>query len=171
MTLEQLNILSAEQFVELLGGIYEHSPWVAAGVLAQRPFESPEALAAAMAAVVADADESVQMILIRAHPELGGRLRVAKTLTPASRDEQRGAGLDQCSAEEFATLQSLNSAYQQRFGFPFIVAVKGHSRESIIAAMRNRMENDVQTEKAEALEQIDRIAGFRLTALLTADPA
>ncbi len=165
MDFAELNVMPAERFVEALGGIYEHSPWVAEAVLSQRPFAALDDLASAMAAAVAVAGADAQLRLIRAHPELGARLRIAE-LTDASRAEQHGAGLDQCSPEEFATLQHLNAAYGERFGFPFILAVKGHSRDSIIASMRARLNNDADAERVEALKQIDRIARFRLEAQL-----
>lgn len=161
MDLAELNAMPAERFVEALGGIYEHSPWVAEAVLSQRPFATLDDLARAMAAAVAAAGDDAQLRLIRAHPELGARLRIAE-LTDASRAEQQGAGLDQCTAAEFAALQQLNAAYGERFGFPFILAVKGHSRDSIIAAMRARLDNDADAERREALKQIDLIARYRL---------
>ena len=165
MELAALNGMSAERFVEALGGIYEHSPWVPAAVVDQRPFAGLPQLTAALAAAVANAGPAAQLALIRAHPELGSRLKVAEVLTAASAAEQQGAGLDQCSSEEYAALTQLNADYQRRFGFPFILAVKGHNRQSIIAAMRERLDHDPATERAEALRQIDRIAGFRLAAL------
>lgn len=166
MNLAQLNDLDADDFVVALAGIYEHSPWVPKAVLDQRPFADSAALAAALASAVADSGADAQLALIRAHPELGARLRVRESLTAASSAEQQGAGLDQCSAEEYAQLQALNSAYQLRFGFPFILAVRGHDRQSIIAAMGERLRNHERAERGEALRQIDRIAGFRLADLL-----
>jgi len=166
MILGRLNALPADEFVETLSTIYEHSSWVAAAVLAQRPYASVDGLAAALAQAVADSGTDAQLLLIRAHPELGARLRVRETLTAASSAEQQGAGLDQCSADEYARLQGLNTAYQERFGFPFILAVRGHDRQSIIAAMAERLKNDEPAERTEALLQIDRIARFRLADLL-----
>lgn len=166
MNLPQLNALPADEFVEMLSTIYEHSSWVAAAVLAPRPYASVDDLAATMAQAVAESGADAQLALIRAHPELGARLRVRETLTAASTAEQQGAGLDQCSADEYARLQGLNTAYQERFGFPFILAVRDHDRQSIIAAMAERLSNDGLAERIEALLQIDRIARFRLADLL-----
>ena len=165
MNLDTLNSASPATFIAALAGIYEHSPWVAEAVAAQRPFASVEALAHAMAQAVAKAGEAAQMTLIRAHPQLAGKAAIAGELTESSTREQRGAGLDQCTPEEFARLTELNDAYQCTFGFPFILAVKGHTRDSILANMAARLPHDIAGERAEALRQIDRIARFRLDAL------
>lgn len=166
MAIEALNQSAPEAFVAALAGIFEHSPWVAERVLAQRPFASLDALHAAMCAAVQGAGSELQLALIRAHPQLAGKAAVRGELTAASTNEQRGAGLDQCSPEEFAAITRLNGEYDARFGFPFILAVKGHTRDSIIANMRARIGHDREAEIAEALRQIERIARFRLTALL-----
>lgn len=166
MTLDHLNTLPSADFIAMLSGIYEHSPWVAEAIVAQRPFASVAGLAQAMADAVAQAGEEAQMALIRAHPQLAGKAAIAGELTESSTREQRGAGLDQCSPEEFARLTELNDAYQQAFDFPFILAVKGHTRDSILANMAARLPNDAASERAEALRQIDHIARFRLDALL-----
>lgn len=167
--LDTLNAASREAFVEQLGSVFEHSPWVAAAVIAQRPFADVDALHAAMCKAVRDADADAQLTLIRAHPELAGRAAIRGELTAASQQEQRGAGLDQCSAEEFARLHALNDAYRQGFGFPFIIAVRGHDRHSIMQAMQLRSGNEREAEVAEALQQIERIAALRLADML-ADP-
>lgn len=160
-------------FVAAYGGIYEHSPWVAEGawpeVEAGRA-ETPEAMAAVMAAVVDAAPRDQQLALIRAHPELAGRAAIAGEMAEASRREQSGAGLDQCSPEEFAAFQRLNADYNAKFGFPFIIAVKGLTRADILAAFERRLGNDPDAEFAEALRQIHRIAAFRLSALMDHDP-
>lgn len=166
MTLDDLNQLDRDAFIERLGGIFEHSPWVAARVVAQRPFASIDALHAAMCAVVDAASAEEQLALIRAHPQLAGKAAIRNALTAASRNEQRGAGLDQCSADEFVRISELNDAYQQRFGFPFILAVRGHDRDSIIANMAQRLHNAPAHEHTEALRQIARIARFRLSDLI-----
>ena len=166
MTLDSLNRADPDAFVAALGGIFEHSPWVAEQVVAHRPFASIEALHAAMCAAVAAAGHERQMALIRAHPQLAGKAAIRGVLTESSTNEQRGAGLDQCSPEQFAEITRLNADYDARFGFPFILAVKGHTRDSIIANMRARIGHDRDAEIAEALKQIERIAGFRLEALV-----
>ncbi len=166
MNLDELNRLDDAGFIAAVGGIYEHSPWVAEGALAGRPYASAAALYGAMAAVVARAGSEAQLALIRAHPELAGKAMVGKTLTADSTSEQSGAGLTQCSPEELARLTALNDRYNARFGFPFILAVKGHNRASVIAEFARRVESDRDTEFAENLRQIDRITRLRLDALL-----
>lgn len=165
MTLDQLNALDRAAFTAQLGGIFEHSPWVAERAWPQRPFASLDALHAAMSAVVAQASSAEQLTLIRAHPELAGKAALRGELTDDSRREQHGAGLDQCSAEEYARLHQLNSDYSTKFGFPFIIAVRGHDRSSIIAQMAARLGNTRAAELAEALRQIERIAQIRLQAM------
>jgi OHCU decarboxylase len=160
-------------FVTAYGGIYEHSPWVAEGAWAAVEAgraETPEAMAAAMAAVVDAAPREQQLALIRAHPELAGRAAIAGDMAEASKREQSGAGLDQCSREEFDAFQRLNGAYNSKFGFPFIIAVKGLGRTDILDAFERRLHNDPETEFTEALTQIHRIAAFRLSALMDHDP-
>lgn len=166
MTLDQLNHLDHAAFVATLGGIFEHSPWVAERVVAQRPFAGVGALHEAMCAVVDAASAAEQLALIRAHPQLAGKAAVRKELTAASLSEQQGAGLDQCTPEQFARITALNDAYHRRFGFPFILAVRGHTRDSIIAAMAERIDNPPEHEHDQALRQIARIARFRLADLI-----
>jgi len=151
-------------FLARYGGVYEASPWVAEAVwpaVADGTIGDVEALAAAMRAAVDGAGHYDKLSLIRAHPELASRARMAD----ASVREQSGAGLDQCSAEEFEAFQRLNGTYNARFGFPFIVAVKGLTRADILDAFRARLDNDPQTEFDTAIAQIHRIAGFRLQDL------
>ena len=166
MTLVELNALDREAFVARLGGVFEHSPWVAEAAWAKRPFASVDALHSAMAGIVRDAGEARQLVLVRAHPELAGKAMVRSELTADSKSEQSGAGLTQCSAEEFARLQDLNRTYTLKFGFPFILAVKGYDRAGIIECFAARLDNDRATEFAEALAQIARIARLRLEALI-----
>lgn len=156
--------LSKPEFLARFGHVYEASPWVAQGVWdAARSgrLETLEAMAEAMQAVVDGAGREARLALIRAHPELAGRARMAD----ASVREQSGAGLDQCTPAEFEAFQRLNGAYNARFGFPFIVAVKGMSRADILAQFEARLGNDVQTEFDTAMAQIHRIARFRLADL------
>ncbi|CAJ0680053.1 2-oxo-4-hydroxy-4-carboxy-5-ureidoimidazoline decarboxylase [Ralstonia mannitolilytica] len=166
-TLSQLNGMDAAQFVQVLGGIYEHSPWVAEQAASQRPFASADALANAMRHAVDNAGEGPQLALVRAHPELAGKAAVRGELTAESTREQSGAGLNQCTPEEFARLQDLNARYNEKFGFPFILAVRGYDRHGIIEAFAKRVENDRDTELRTSLEQIHRIAGFRLHDLIS----
>jgi 2-oxo-4-hydroxy-4-carboxy-5-ureidoimidazoline decarboxylase len=166
VTLQHLNSASQEQFIVVLGAIFEHSPWVAERAYAQRPFALIQDLHTAMAQAVRTADEATQLALIRAHPELAGKAAVRGELTADSTREQSGAGLNQCSAEEFALLQKLNADYNAKFGFPFVIAVRGHDRKSIIAHFSRRLESDRTTEMRECLEQIIKIGGFRLADLV-----
>jgi len=152
---------SRAEFVAKFGPVYEASPWVVEGVWPDPPTDR-EALAAAMAAVVDAAPREAKLALIRAHPELASRARMAD----ASVKEQAGAGLDQCSPEEFEAFQRLNAAYNARFGFPFIFAVKGATRADILAAFEARLANDPETEFQTAIAQIHRIARFRLADLI-----
>ena len=153
--------MTKPEFLSRFGPVYEASPWVADGVWPDPP-DDLEGLAAAMAAVVDAAPRDLKLALIRAHPELASRTKMAD----ASVKEQAGAGLDQCSPAEFAAFQRLNEAYNARYGFPFIFAVKGASRADILAAFEARLGNDPETEFATAIAQIHRIARFRLAELL-----
>ena len=166
-SLSQLNGMDAAQFVQTLGGIYEHSPWVAEQAATQRPFASTDALAAAMRNAVDTAGIASQLKLVRAHPELAGKAAVRGELTAESTREQSGAGLNQCTPEEFARLHALNAQYNEKFGFPFILAVRGYDRHGIIDNFSKRVENDRDTELRTSLEQIHRIAGFRLNDLIS----
>jgi OHCU decarboxylase len=156
--------LSHTEFLARFGPVYEASPWVAEGVwpaVEDGGLDDPAALTAAMRAEVDAAPREMQLALIRAHPELASRARMAQ----ASVKEQSGAGLDQCSPQEFEAFQRLNAAYNARFGFPFIVAVRGLSRVDILAGFEARLANDPEAEFAAAIAQIHRIAGFRLADL------
>ncbi len=156
--------LTRDAFVARFGPVYEASPWVAEAVwpaVARGALDEPAALAQAMREAVDEAPRTRRLALIRAHPELA----VAGQMAEDSVREQRGAGLDQCSPEELAAFQRLNAAYRDRFGHPFIVAVRGLARGDILAAFAERLENDAEVEFATALAQIHRIAGFRLAAL------
>lgn len=159
---------SEAEFVERFAGIYEHSPWVARGTWQRcdaAELADVETLAATMHAEVEQASGEAQMTLIRAHPDLGGKAAVAGNLTADSAREQAGAGLDGCTPEQFERLQQLNDAYTEKFGFPFIVAVKGLRRDDILTAMAQRLDNDPATEQRRALDEIHRIARFRLDSM------
>ncbi|MDF0606323.1 2-oxo-4-hydroxy-4-carboxy-5-ureidoimidazoline decarboxylase [Neisseriaceae bacterium TC5R-5] len=167
-TLAMINALPAAEFVQLLSGIFEHSAWVAEQVVHLRPFARVAELHACMVQQVELADEATQLQLIRAHPELAGKAALRGELTNESTSEQSGAGLDQCSAAELALLQKLNSDYNARFGFPFILAVKGYDRVGIIAEFQRRLSLSPDEEKRVCLQQIYRIANFRLNTLIVA---
>ncbi|HWP20573.1 MAG TPA: 2-oxo-4-hydroxy-4-carboxy-5-ureidoimidazoline decarboxylase [Burkholderiaceae bacterium] len=167
LTLDRLNEASQPDFVALLDGIYEHSPWVAEGACAQRPFRTLAQLKRALTEAVRAAGRERQLALIRAHPELAGKAAIAGRLTAESTGEQSRAGLTHCTPEEFAKLQRLNADYNARFGFPFILAVRGPrglglARQEIIATFERRLANHPDFEFAEALRNIHRIAEIRL---------
>lgn len=167
LTLEQLNTADTASAVQLLDGLYEHSPWIAEAALAQRPFKSLAHLKHAMVQVLAQASPEAQLDLIRAHPELAGKAMVAQSLTAESTNEQNTAGLTACTPEEFARIQQLNADYNARFGFPFILAVRGPrgtglSKAEIIDTFARRSFNHPNYERAEALRNIHRIAEIRL---------
>jgi 2-oxo-4-hydroxy-4-carboxy-5-ureidoimidazoline decarboxylase len=161
VTLAELNALDRTGFVALLGAVYEHSPWVAEGVWPARPFASIAGLQAAMQDVVLAAPPARQLALLCAHPELLGKLAAAE-LTEASRGEQASAGLDRCTSEQRSRMQALNEAYRARFGFPFIVAVRGLDWASVIARIETRLVHEHKQETAVALHEVGRIAGFRI---------
>ena len=166
ITVSEVNRSSDIEFVEWLGGIYEHSPWVAERVSSQRPFASIDELHRKMAAAVASAPEAQRLALLRAHPELAGKEASAGTLTSESKREQAGAGLDQCTAEELVKIRTFNRAYLDKFDFPFIIAVTGLDKFQIIAAMEDRLGNDLATEFTTALAEVEKIARIRIDALI-----
>jgi 2-oxo-4-hydroxy-4-carboxy-5-ureidoimidazoline decarboxylase len=161
VTLAHLNAADRGPFVDAVGWVFEHSPWVAERAWTQRPFASVGVLHEAMTRVVADAARDEQLALLRAHPDLGTRARV----TDASSGEQAGAGLDRLSASELERLTSLNSAYRETFGFPFLFAVKGSTAPQIIQALEARLPRTFDDELLEALRQVSRIARFRLETM------
>lgn len=175
LTLEQLNAASPAEALALLEGVYEHSPWIAEHALAQRPFRSLAHLQHALAQVIRTAGTDAQLGLIRAHPELAGKAMVAKSLTAESTSEQSKAGLTQCTPEEFKRIQQLNAAYNERFGFPFILAVRGPrgaglAKREIIDTFARRLDNHPEFELAEALRNVHRIAEIRLADRFGAEP-
>jgi N-carbamoyl-L-amino-acid hydrolase len=179
LSLQQLNAADAAQFVAMLDGLYEHSPWIAERAFALRPaggFASMAALQQALVRALADAGREAQLGLARAHPELAGKAMVSQQLTAESSNEQGKAGLTQCTAAEFAELQQLNAAYNAKFGFPFMLAVRGPrgdglDKAQIIATFRRRLSNHPEHEFAEALRNIHRIAEIRLADKLGLVPA
>lgn len=161
-TLAALHRMDRDAFTAELGAIFEDSPWVARQAWAAKPFASVADLHAAMVSVVREAPQEKQIALIRAHPDLAGKAAIAGDVAQASQREQRGAGLDRLTPEEFARFQALNDRYQHHFGFPFVLAVRGHDKHSILKSFEMRLENDVDVERRRALEEIARIALFRL---------
>lgn len=158
--------LSLEEFVERFGGIYEHSPWIAEAAWVQQPGGGrANDLAMRMAKIVDTATTEQQLALIRAHPDLAGRLAVAGELTAESSAEQASAGLDQCTEQEFKAFQQLNAAYVDKFDFPFVMAVRGSNRTDILDAFRRRLKNSYDEEFKTALQEIHKIAQLRLEQL------
>ena len=157
--------LSRDAFVEAFADIYEHSPWVAekAFDLGQdAQIDEIDALHQRMADLLLSASHEAQLALINAHPDLAGKAAVRGELTEASTSEQAGAGIHECTAEEFSRFTELNDAYKAKFGFPFIMAVKGSNRHQILAAFEERIHNSPEAEFARALAEINKIALFRL---------
>ena len=167
LTLEQLNAATPDQALDLLDGLYEHSPWVAQRALKSRPFQSLPQLKHALVTALSQASLDEKLRLIRAHPELAGKAMVSKTLTAESTNEQGKAGLTDCTPEEFARLQQLNADYNAKFGFPFILAVRGArglglNKQQIIDTFARRLHGQPEFEREECLRHINRIAEIRL---------
>jgi len=166
-----LSQMSIEQFVENYGGLYEHSPWIAESVWSDvQSMDSIDldALSVRMRNVVDNATDAQKMALLRAHPELAGKAAIQGDLTAESTDEQSRARLDLCSEEEFETFHKLNSAYNEKFEFPFIMAVRNSTREEILKAFESRLHNPVEIEFDTALKQVHQIALLRLQAATVA---
>jgi OHCU decarboxylase len=165
-TLAGLNACDRPAFVAALGHLFEHSPWVAEETFDRRPFRDAAHLHAELCATLARADPARQLALIRAHPDLAGRLAQAGQLTADSSKEQASAGLDRLAAEELAEFQRLNAAYLARFGFPFVICARLNAKDAIVAAMRSRLHHSAQVEHQTALAEIEKIARLRLDAVL-----
>ena len=169
LTAEELGSLPLAEFVKVLGGVYENSPWVAEGTHAAGPFKTLTEIAKAMTAVVASASDELQMNLLTAHPDLAGKAAVAGDLTAESTEEQAKAGLDRLTEAEMETFTRLNTEYREKFGFPFIIAVRNATKRTILGAFGARIANTVAVEKLQCLAQVDKIAWMRL--LTGAKPA
>lgn len=165
MTPSTLSQLDREAFRRALGGVFEQSAWVADRAFDHRPFPTLDALHAAMVEIVRHASRAEQLALIRAHPDLAGKAARAGTMSAASVAEQARAGLDRLTDEEYERFERLNHAYRERFGFPFIIAVRAHDTRAILSAFEQRLGNTVDDEVAAALAQIGEIARRRLEAL------
>ena len=168
LTIDEINNRSDSQFIELLGSIFEHSPWVAELVIPIRPFDSREDLHQSMAHAVRQAPEVQRMELLCRHPELAGKEASSGTLTEDSKREQAGAGLNQCSKQELDKIAALNLAYREKFHFPFIIAVTGLNKHQIIDAMEQRLANNEDVEFDTAIGEVEKIARIRIDALIDA---
>lgn len=161
-SLAEVNKMSQQEFIEKIGWVFEHTPWVAEQAFLAQPFASVETLYQTMVNIVKEADGKAQLALINAHPDLGARIK----MTESSVKEQKGAGLDSLTEEEFASFSALNKRYLAAFGFPFILAVKGHTKETIYQAMEQRIQHGKEQEFQTALLEIYKIVGFRLKDLV-----
>jgi 2-oxo-4-hydroxy-4-carboxy-5-ureidoimidazoline decarboxylase len=168
LTIAQLNALDRAAFTAALGHLFEHSPWVAEQAWAQRPFRDADHLLAALCGVMLAASPEKQLALLRAHPDLAGRLARQNQLTAESAREQATAGLDRLADAELAEFTRLNTAYRDRFGFPFIICARLNAKAAILAAMQARSSHSPATEHAAALAEVGKIAGLRLQDVLAA---
>lgn len=164
--LEDLNSASAAEFSAALANVFEYSPWIAEAAAGARPFASLAALREALLGVISRAGEERRLALIRAHPDLANKTQRAAGLTDDSVSEQDGAGLDRLSDAEFAAFESANNAYKEKFGFPFILCVRRHTKDSILDVFRRRLGNSPASEEQEALAEISRIGNLRLAQLV-----
>ncbi len=161
-TLATVNALGPADFVALFGDVAEHSPWVAEAAAAVRPYADRDAMISAFVTAISAASLDAQLALIRAHPDLAGRAARAGTMADESKKEQAGAGLDTLTEVEFERFTRLNDTWRAKFGFPFILAVKGATKATILDAFEARLPNEPAVETAEAIRQIARIVRFRL---------
>jgi 2-oxo-4-hydroxy-4-carboxy-5-ureidoimidazoline decarboxylase len=158
LSIDELNKMNADQFVRKLGSIFENSPWIAVRTYSKKPFQSQTHLYETMVEIVQNAGEYMQLELLRAHPDLGTKIK----LSSASTREQAGAGLNQLSEAEYKQFVHLNTLYLKKFHFPFIMAVKGQSKQSILEAMKKRLNSTYRMEYETALWEVYKIALFRL---------
>jgi len=163
-----INAMDRAAFVQKFGGIFENSPWVAEKTWEKRPFASLDDMHAAMVAVAKYAPATMQLALLQSHPDLAGKEAAAGTMTASSVAEQAGAGLNALSPAEMVQMSDLNAAYKKKFGFPFIIAVRMHSKEGIFFEFNRRLQNDTQTEFANDLQNVYIITRLRLNKLLEA---
>lgn len=167
ITLTQLNSLSREEFVRIVGPVFEHSPWIAEVTWHVKPFINVEQLHAALCRTAEQGGETKQVQLIQAHPDLVGRAALAGTLTPESNREQASAGLGQLTSEEIALFQKNNQAYREKFGFPFVICARLNKKEAILKGFETRLKNNRQQEIKTALDEIGKIVKLRLLDLIS----
>jgi len=169
ITLADLNACSQEEFVARLANVFEYSPWIAEQATSARPFAGVQALFDAMKAAVDHAPPELRLALIKAHPDLANKTQRAAGLTLESNAEQNGAGLDRLSEAEYQAFERINNAYRSKFGFPYIVCVRRHTRDSILRDFERRLPNDARAEAQKSVEEICRIAALRLDQVVTSD--
>ena len=160
--MDTINELGRADFVQRFGGLFEHSPWVAEVAWGDRPFDGREGLFDALVAAMYAAPRERRLALIRAHPDLAGRAAIEGSLTASSRREQASAGLDRLTPDEYAAFTTTNTAYRERFGFPFVVCAREHTKESILRVASERLGNSEDEEVRVALGEIAKIAWLRL---------
>jgi OHCU decarboxylase len=166
-SLPKINQLERAEFTRTVGPVFEHSPWIAEMAWSKRPFFNVDELHRTMCGIVREADLEKQIALIRAHPDLVGRAALAGTLTRESTREQAGAGLNQLSPDEISLFQSQNTAYREKFGFPFVICARLNKKEAILTGFQKRLPNTREQEVHIALEEIFKIAEFRLYDLIS----
>lgn len=169
ISLSDLNAADNADFVATLGNVVEHSPWIAEQLAGKRPFAGINQLHTALMAAIQSAEPDVQLALIRAHPDLASKTQRAAGLTAESTDEQNSAGLDRLSDAEYAAFERVNSAYRDKFGFPYIVCVRRHTKDSVLRDFETRLRNIAKTETRRAIEEIGRMSALRLDQLVAAD--
>lgn len=162
MDMEDVNHMTGPEFLECFAAVYEHSPWVAERVLLRRPFAGRDAMVEAMRGVVDAASDEEKMALIRAHPDLAGKLARAGRLTEESTREQAGLGLDRLGDDEYERFSALNESYRRRFGFPFIICARMTTKQGVLDAFEKRLKQEPAAEVEEALRQIHHIARLRI---------
>lgn len=165
--LSQVNLWDRAEFIDVIGSVFEHSPWIADETWPKQPFRSVKELHHALCETVTSAGLEKQLALIRAHPDLVGRAALAGTLTRESSGEQASAGLNKLSAEEIILFQRQNAAYHEKFGFPFVICARLNKKEAILAGFEKRLQNTRKQEVQIALEEIFKIAEFRLCDLIS----
>ena len=163
-TIDKINKLSQSEFVEIFANIFEKTKWIAEKLYNQKPFDSFVDLCSIMLGIFETTSKETQLIILKVHPELAVKVTV-NSLTINSRAEQRNAGLDQCSKEEFNEFKNLNKSYKQKYGFPFIIAVKGKNKIEILSEFKKRILNSVDEEFNEAIIQVGKIANLRLNEI------
>lgn len=166
LTLQEINACDQESFVQALAALFEGPPWIVHAAWQQRPFSDRAQLQQALSSIMYSASQEQQVALLRAHPDLMGRAALAGTLTPSSTREQAAAGLVRLSPEEIATFRRLNAAYQERFGFPFVICARENKKESILAGFSTRLQHTREQEIANALAEVAKICSLRLQDLV-----
>jgi len=169
ISLSDLNAAAKADFVAVLANVVEYSPWIAEQLAGKRPFAGVNQLHAALMAAIQSAEPDVQLALLRAHPDLANKTQRAAGLTADSTDEQNSAGLDRLSEAEYAEFERVNTAYRDKFGFPYIVCIRRHTRDSVLRDLDVRLHNIAKTETRRAIEEIGRISALRLDQLVMAD--